>query len=66
MFAVWPMVGLFVYFHQRINLAPLWFLATTGLTGAVGYVVARFYSEPLNRQLRMSFLRSVPQSGAAD
>jgi peptidoglycan/LPS O-acetylase OafA/YrhL len=65
MFAVWPMVGLFFYFHQRINLAPLWFLATTGLAGAVGYVVARFYSEPLNRQLRMSFLRSAPQSGAA-
>jgi peptidoglycan/LPS O-acetylase OafA/YrhL len=52
MFAVWPMVGLFFYFHQSIHLAPLWFLGTLVLTGGLGYLVARFYSEPLNHQLR--------------
>jgi peptidoglycan/LPS O-acetylase OafA/YrhL len=55
MLVVWPMVGLFFYFHQSINRSALWFLATTALTGIVGYAVARFYSEPLNRALRARF-----------
>ncbi|MGZ4865784.1 MAG: acyltransferase family protein [Candidatus Angelobacter sp.] len=58
MFAVWPMVGLFLYFHSSIHRAPLWFLATAALAGAIGYVVAHFYSEPLNHRLRATFLRS--------
>jgi peptidoglycan/LPS O-acetylase OafA/YrhL len=52
MFAIWPMVGLFFYFHQSIHLAPLWFLGMLALAGGLGYLVARFYSEPLNHQLR--------------
>ena len=35
LFAVWPMVGLFFYFHQSIQLAPLWFLGTLALAGAL-------------------------------
>ncbi len=61
MLVVWPMVGAFFYFHQPINSAPLWFLATTALAGAAGYLVARFYSEPLNGSLRTKLL---PASGA--
>ena len=56
MLVVWPMVGLFFYFHQPINSAPFWFLVTTALTGAAGYLVARFYSEPLNARLRTRLL----------
>jgi len=52
MFAIWPMVGLFFYFHQSIHLAPLWFLGILALAGGLGYLVAHFYSEPLNHQLR--------------
>jgi len=52
MFAIWPIVGLFFYFHQSIHLAPLWFLGMLALAGGLGYLVARFYSEPLNHQLR--------------
>ncbi len=52
MLAVWPMVILFSHFKQNINTAPLWFLATTALAGALGYLVARFYSEPANHWLR--------------
>ncbi len=55
MLAVWPMVILFFHFKQSINAAPLWFLATTALSGALGYVVARFYSEPANHWLRRRF-----------
>jgi peptidoglycan/LPS O-acetylase OafA/YrhL len=65
MFAVWPMVGLFFYFHQSIHRAPLWFLATLGLAGGLGYLVARFYSEPLNQRLRTGLLNVVSSGKAA-
>lgn len=55
------MVGLFFYFHQSIHLAPLWFLATLALAGAMGYLVARFYSEPLNYQLRTRLINAMPK-----
>ena|SRR5579864_163463 len=64
MFAVWPMVGLFFYFHQSIHLAPLWFLGTLALAGAMGYLVARFYSEPFNYQLRTRLLNAMPKRNA--
>lgn len=65
MFAVWAMVGLFFHFHQNIQLSPLWFLATVALAGGLGYMVARFYSEPLNHQLRTKLLGTAPSRIAA-
>lgn len=65
MFAVWPMVGLFFYFHQSIHLAPLWFLGTLALSGGLGYLVAHFYSEPLNHQLRTGLINLEPRRSAA-
>lgn len=56
MFVVWPMVGFFFYFHQSIHRAPLWFLAILALAGGLGYVLARFYSEPLNHRLRTGLI----------
>ncbi len=52
MFVVWPMVWAFFRFHQSINMAPVWFVAYTALAGVLGAVVARFYSEPMNRKIR--------------
>jgi peptidoglycan/LPS O-acetylase OafA/YrhL len=67
MLVVWPMVILFFHFHQSINMAPIWFLAATALAGVLGYVVAQFYSEPLNHRLRMKFLpASKSKAVAAD
>lgn len=57
MLVVWPMVIAFQHFQLNINLASLWFLATTVFAGAAGYLVARFYSEPLNHRIRVE---SVP------
>jgi len=65
MFAVWTMVGLFFYFHQSIHLAPLWFLAALALAGGLGYLVARFYSEPLNQRLRIGLINAVFTGKAA-
>lgn len=52
MFAVWTAVILFWHFKQNINNAYWWFLAATMLSGVLGWLVARFYSESLNRRLR--------------
>ncbi len=52
MFVVWPMVWAFFRFHQSINMAPVWFVAYTVLAGVLGALVARFYSEPMNRKIR--------------
>jgi len=60
MLVVWPMVLLFLYFRLSINWSPLWFLMTTALAGIYGYLVARFYSEPLNYWLRV---KSMPAKG---
>jgi peptidoglycan/LPS O-acetylase OafA/YrhL len=65
MFAVWPMVGLFFYFHQSIHRAPLWFLATLALAGGLGYLVAHSYSEPLNHRLRTGLNNLEPRGIAA-
>lgn len=50
---MWPAVMLFQHFHQSLRIAPLWFLGYAALAGALGGVIARFYSEPFNRILRM-------------
>src|SRR5579864_347071 len=65
MFAIWPMVGLFFYFHQSIQLAPLWFVAALALAGGLGYLVARFYSEPLNHWLRIKLINPASRGSAA-
>ena len=62
MLVVWPMVGLFFHFHQGLNTAVLWFLAITALTGVAGAVLARFYSDPLNRRLRSGLWQAAPKS----
>lgn len=56
MFVVWPMIWALYHFHQVMTLAPLCFILTTVFAGLLGAVVARFYSEPLNRAVRMRFL----------
>jgi peptidoglycan/LPS O-acetylase OafA/YrhL len=65
MLVVWPMVGLFFHFHQGLNTAVLWFFAITALTGVAGHVLARFYSDPLNRRLRARSLHAASTRTAA-
>jgi peptidoglycan/LPS O-acetylase OafA/YrhL len=65
MFAVWSAVGLFFHFHQSIHMAALWFLCALVLAGGLGYLVARFYSEPVNRRLRTKLISVVPAGKAA-
>jgi peptidoglycan/LPS O-acetylase OafA/YrhL len=60
MLVVWPMVGLFFHFRQSLNTAVLWFLAIMALTGVAGHVLARSYSDPLNRRLRTRSMHAEP------
>ena len=64
MFVIWPMVFLFQHFSIRVSAAPWLFLITSGLTGLLGWVVARFYSEPLNRRLRQTLVKRRIQAAA--
>jgi peptidoglycan/LPS O-acetylase OafA/YrhL len=65
MLVVWPMVGLFFHFRQSLNTAVLWFLAITALTGIAGDALARSYSDPLNRRLRLKLGQTTPKSAVA-
>ena len=38
--------------HGSAASQPLWFIGILALSGILGYAVARWYSEPLNRVLR--------------
>jgi peptidoglycan/LPS O-acetylase OafA/YrhL len=65
MLVVWPMVGLFFHFHQSLNTAVQWFFAITAFTGIAGHVLARSYSDPLNRRLRRGLWQATPKSAVA-
>ena len=65
MLVVWPMVGLFFHFRQSLNTAVIWFLSITVLTGLAGHVLARSYSDPLNRRLRAGLWQAKPKSAVA-
>ncbi len=45
---------IFYDLHQSINAAPWWFAAITVLASVLGYLVAKFYSEHLNRTAQYS------------
>jgi peptidoglycan/LPS O-acetylase OafA/YrhL len=52
MFVVWGLFALFLDAGSRMRLVPAFFLVTIVLAGGLGFVVAHFYSEPMNRKLR--------------
>lgn len=63
MLVIWPMFWAYNRLHQTFTTAPLWFIGITVLTGVLGYFVAQFYSEPMNRMLRTKL--SSPRTRAA-
>lgn len=52
MIVLLPLAPLFAATGQPAEAAPFWFLGLLFLSGVVGDVVARFYSEPLNQAIR--------------
>jgi peptidoglycan/LPS O-acetylase OafA/YrhL len=52
MFVVFALFALFVHAGKPMWAAPVLFLAVIVVAGALGELIARFYSEPMNRRLR--------------
>ncbi len=55
MFVVFALFDWFVKFGKPTFLVPILFLVTIAVSGVLGELVARFYSEPANRWLRARF-----------
>jgi peptidoglycan/LPS O-acetylase OafA/YrhL len=55
MFVVWGFFALFLKAGGSMRLAPAFFLITIFVAGVLGFLISRFYSEPLNRKLRNRF-----------
>lgn len=52
MIIVIPLTSLFVTLHQSMKMAIVWYVGITFICGIAGEIVARYYSEPLNKALR--------------
>ncbi|HEU4413885.1 MAG TPA: acyltransferase [Candidatus Angelobacter sp.] len=66
MFVLWPVVLLYLHYGISLNFLPLLFPVALALTGLLGYLVAQFYSEPLNRGIRKQFAAPSKRTAAAD
>jgi peptidoglycan/LPS O-acetylase OafA/YrhL len=64
MFVVFAFFGIFVKYGNPIWSIPLLFVATVVAAAAVGDIVARFFSEPLNRMLRERWSNGRRQLGS--
>lgn len=64
MFVVFALFEIFMRSGHPIWAVPLLFVATVVVAAAAGYVVARFFSEPLNRMLRERWSDSRRQLGS--
>ena len=55
MFVVWAFFALFLKAGSSIGLVPVLILSTILVAGALGFLISRFFSEPLNRKIRNHF-----------
>ena len=55
MFVVFVLFNLFVASGKPMLAVPLLFIAVVSIAGLFGNIVARFYSEPMNRRIRSCF-----------
>lgn len=61
MFVVFPLFWLYLGMGKPKDLVALLFVAAVGLSGLLGMLVARSFSEPLNRYLRHQFRNAQTQ-----
>jgi peptidoglycan/LPS O-acetylase OafA/YrhL len=66
MFVVFAFFAIFVHYEKPIWSVPLLFVATVVVAAAAGDIVARFFSEPLNRMLRERWSGLRPLGAASD
>jgi peptidoglycan/LPS O-acetylase OafA/YrhL len=64
MFAVIVLAAVFVATGKRMWVVPLFFIGVLVVGGLLGEAVARFYSEPMNRWLRLRWKDGAGQMGS--
>ncbi len=64
MFVVFGLFGFFLALGKPSRGVPVLFVAVVVLAGVLGEVVARFFSEPMNRLLRARFGENSTRLGA--
>jgi peptidoglycan/LPS O-acetylase OafA/YrhL len=52
MFVIFTLFSVFLYLHKPLKAVPILFFVTILLSALLGELIARAYSEPLNRRLR--------------
>jgi peptidoglycan/LPS O-acetylase OafA/YrhL len=65
MFVVFAFFDLFLALGKTMRLVPLLFVVTILFAGALGFLVARFFSEPMNRLLRSRWGEGSNRLGSA-
>lgn len=65
MFVVFALFGAFVALRKPMVLVPILFIATILIAALLGELVARFYSEPMNRRLRQRWGEGANRLGSA-
>jgi hypothetical protein len=65
MFVVWTFFAVFLKVGGAMRLVPVLFAVTILCAGALGFLISRFYSEPLNRKLRRGFDDGPKKLGSA-
>jgi peptidoglycan/LPS O-acetylase OafA/YrhL len=64
MFVVFALFGLFVKIGKPMRGVPTLFIAVIVIAGLLGEIVARFFSDPMNRLLRRRFGDSSAKLGS--
>jgi peptidoglycan/LPS O-acetylase OafA/YrhL len=65
MFVVFALFHIFIALHKPMWLVPVLFVATILVAALLGELVARFYSEPMNRSLRKRWGEGANRLGSA-
>lgn len=65
MFVVLGLFALFLKLGKPMSLVPVFFIGTIILAAMIGNVVARSFSEPMNRRLRQKWGNGAERSGVA-
>lgn len=65
MFVVFTLFGIFLHIGKPLAYVPILFVAVILVAGLLGELVARFYSEPMNRLLRQRWGDGPERLGAA-
>ena len=65
MFVVFALFGLFKPTGRSLGAVPVLFISVVLVSGLLGELVARFYSEPMNRMIRQRFGDGPDRLGSA-